>query len=169
MNETRTRMNILFVCTGNICRSPMAEALFRHRIGARAACAAGSAGVAAPPGTPASEEAVEALREWGIDLENHRSRSLTPGLVEEADLILVMTWQHRQQILALSPQAEDKIKLITAFQTDGGGADIPDPIGQSLTTYRHVRDRLDSAVSDLILALLETGQLHLTETEGQDT
>ena len=89
---------ILFVCTGNVCRSPMAEGLFQHAIRGRRDFQAVSAGVGALEGQPPSVHAVRALRELGVDISNRRSRMLTRELVEEADYIFGMTHSHVDSI-----------------------------------------------------------------------
>ncbi len=146
--------NILLVCTGNICRSPMAECILRHRLGGKKDISIQSAGVHAVDGTAASENAVKVLREWDMDLSPHRSRRLTDGLVMEADLILVMTEAHKSEVLRQWPEAGEKVRLLCSFGTQGESRDIPDPIGLSLDAYRRIRDEIDSAISDLILYLM---------------
>lgn len=146
---------ILFVCTGNICRSPMAEALFRHRIGDGTEWEACSAGIYAGEGTPASDNAVAAISELGIDLGDHRSQPLTAELVQRADLIVTMTAGHRFEILQDFPEVGNRVFLIKSFGTSKVPADIPDPFGGSLDIYRKTRDEIDRALSDLILFILD--------------
>jgi protein-tyrosine-phosphatase len=145
---------VVFVCTGNVCRSPMAEYLFRHRIGEDSDWEARSAGVFACSGLPASSGSQEALEDWKIDLAPHRSQPLTDELTRAADLIVVMTEQHRRDVAAQWPDRADRVKLLTSFGTNGDAPDIPDPIGMSIHVYRTTRDRIDSALADLILHLL---------------
>jgi protein-tyrosine phosphatase len=152
VSEPRT---LLFVCTGNTCRSPMAEHLFRKRVGPASVWRSGSAGLMAMEGASASPEAIEAMREEKIDLRDHRSRRLTPELVRAADLVVVMTGRHRADLLRCHPDAAGKTRLMTSFG-EGEPADIADPIGSDVWVYRRVRDQLESAVANLILYLCQT-------------
>jgi len=157
MGGANTMKTALFVCTGNICRSPMAEALFRHRIGDEMRWEACSAGIYAGEGTPASANSVEAMRELGIDIESHRSQPLATELVQQADLIITMTAGHRFEILQDFPEVGNRVFLIKSFGTSKVPADIPDPFGGSLNIYRKTRDEIDRALSDLIL-FIRTGK-----------
>jgi len=144
---------VLFVCTGNICRSPMAEALFRHRIGDGAGWDATSAGTYAGTGSPASDNAIEALRELEIDLRGHQSQPLSTELVDAADLIVTMTAAHRFFILEEFAEVENRVFLLKSFGTSNVPADISDPYGGSLDIYRKTRDEIDRALSDLVLSI----------------
>ena len=135
---------ILFVCTGNVCRSPMAEGLFAHATRGRKDFRALSAGVGAMEGQPPSVHAVRALRELGVDISNARSRMLTHELVEEADYIFGMTHSHVDSINLLFPQAVEKTFLLREFDDtlDDFEKDIGYPIGGSYETYASCRDQI---------------------------
>jgi len=117
--------DILVVCIGNICRSPMAEALLRAR--APAGVHIHSAGIAAMVGEPADPIAVQLMQARGIDITHHRARQLTSTMVSQADLVLVMEAQHQQYIHSLSPMACGKVHCIGKW-TD---QHIPDPYKKS--------------------------------------
>jgi RpiB/LacA/LacB family sugar-phosphate isomerase len=151
---------LLFVCTGNICRSPMAEGLLRHLTRERGGYQAFSAGVGAVEGQPPSPEAVRAMAELGIDISGQRSRMLTRELVQRADYIFAMTRGHLDTILLLYPEAAEKTFLLREFDNtlEEFEKDIPDPIGAGLEAYRECRDKLEQG----IVALLR----HLEQTEA---
>ncbi|MCA9125359.1 MAG: hypothetical protein KDB11_34555, partial [Planctomycetales bacterium] len=117
------RHTVLVVCTGNTCRSPMAEAIVRDEVAKAGGVSVRviSAGAAAVPGGPATPEAVQAMKAQGLDLSAHRSRELTREMIAEADVILAMTRNHLAAINAIDPTAARK-----AATLDPEGADVPD-------------------------------------------
>jgi tRNA threonylcarbamoyl adenosine modification protein (Sua5/YciO/YrdC/YwlC family) len=157
IKQTAQIKTVLFVCTGNTCRSPMAEALFRERT-KKLGWNIISAGTFAGEGYPASANAVAALRECGIDLTEHGSQPLTKALIERADIVITMGESHRASVLQIAPDCSAKVCLLKSFETGKVPADIADPFGGSLKVYRHTRDEIDHAISDLILFLLEQNQ-----------
>ena len=138
---------ILFVCTGNSCRSVMAEGLFRKIAGERLhEFTVASAGVSAPEGFPATQETVDAMKEEGVDITRHRSQRLTLQMVREADKIFVMEKMHRDMVLQLAPEAKHKISLLT-------DDDIPDPIRMSGLFYRNVLSTIRDALKKIVEGL----------------
>ena len=149
---------VLFVCTGNVCRSPMAEGLFKHAVRGRGAFRVLSAGVGAVDGQPASEFAVRALREIGIDIYSHRSRHLTADVVAQADYIFGMTHSHVDAIMLLYPQAAEKTFLLREFDEtlDAFENDISDPIGGSYEVYRNCRDQIEQGIASMLKFIEQT-------------
>ncbi len=129
--------DVVFVCTGNTCRSPMAAGLFARMLAQGALQGAGaleanavrisSAGVGAAPGQPASPLAIAACDPRGVDLRDHRSRPLTEEILARADLVLVMEAHHRDAITAHHPAARDKVHLLSELAGDAGGRGVADP------------------------------------------
>lgn len=130
---------ILFVCTGNLCRSPMAEAMATARC--KGDVTFESAGVRAVTGAPATPAAVGALREIGLDLAGHRARQLDGDLAAAVDVIYVMTAGHRAGVLEIAPGMEDRVVMLNP-----DGADIDDPFGCSIDVYREARDEITAAI-----------------------
>ena len=132
---------IMFVCSGNTCRSPMAEyalrfLIERERPGAAEVYSAGTLGL---QGQPATRYAQEAGRVWDLDMSHHRNQPLTGELIERADLIFAMAPEHHQEILEIVPKAAAKTYLLKNFPDNSGtGERVEDPIGMDLDTYNGV-------------------------------
>ena len=147
-------MKLLFVCTGNICRSPMAQAIAQHILHAsgRADVAVASAGTAAYDGAPASEGAYLIALERGLDLSAHRARQLTRDLVAGADLVLGMSPHHVERATALG--GDGRSFLLGAYAgRQGEDTQVDDPFGGDLEEYRATFARLEALVADAIARL----------------
>jgi protein-tyrosine phosphatase len=145
--RTITLKVILVACTANICRSPMAAAILRRRItelGLEDQIVVLSAGVWAEDGHEASANAVTTLAERGMDLTGHRSRLLTPALLRESDLVLVMEEAHRRSLFHLAPQHLGKVYLLT--EMSGKHADVADPYGGPVEGYERTADELERLI-----------------------
>ena len=135
---------IIFICTGNTCRSPMAEGLFRAHGGEdKTGLTAASAGLFTQDGMPASQNAVAAAAELGADITAHRSRMLTPELARDARYLVCMTGAHYDRLCELFPDCADKVFTLLP-------EDISDPFGGDLETYRRAAAEIDKGVHSII-------------------
>jgi tRNA threonylcarbamoyl adenosine modification protein (Sua5/YciO/YrdC/YwlC family) len=159
---------IVLVCTGNTCRSPMAEMLLKKRLAERLGCKISelddrgvvvmSAGTTAQAGGRSAPEAVETLKARGLDLSQHESQPLSERIVRFADVIIAMTRGHRQAILEAWPEAEPRVHLMSR-----GCGDVADPIGGPLELYRKCAEQLDAYLADWV------DELPLTEECGDQS
>ena len=135
-------MNILFVCTGNTCRSPMAAALFNKiAMEKDLDVRIESAGLFANDGEAASANSIAAMKDYGIDLWEHSAKSINAQLLESSDLVLTMTTSHK---MALEQYLRDKVYTLCEFaEVDG---DIPDPYGGDLEEYKICADKIYNAL-----------------------
>lgn len=153
IQKTIDRKNILFVCTGNSCRSVMAEYLLKQTLGERDDVAVHSAGTGVFLHSTASHETISVLRERGIDATRHMSQPINSILLRQSDLIFVMTTMHRMQVLDRAPDIEKRIYLMKEFIDDPAGGhhnmDIPDPMGGTHAAYENCLRDISRAVDKI--------------------
>jgi protein-tyrosine-phosphatase len=151
---------ILVVCTGNLCRSPMAAALLQARLEQdeqREDWLVISAGTWAPDGRPASAHAIAEMMERGLDIAAHRSKNVDEAALGHADLVLVMTRNHAEALSVVFPQQTGKVYLLSSMARET--YDIPDPYGGTRLEYAEVArelERLIEAGYDRIVTLAES-------------
>jgi len=151
--------HVLFVCTGNTCRSPMAEGLFRKAVAGRDDYEVGSAGMAATCGTPMSPETSKVLKKCDATIPSFASRPVSAELLEEATHVFAMTRGHLMALERNFPEHSDKLYLVCEFADlpgKGVGADVPDPIGMGPAAYKEVAEVLSVAVPSLIAFIDQT-------------
>ncbi|MEC7240419.1 MAG: low molecular weight protein arginine phosphatase [Myxococcota bacterium] len=140
--------NILFVCTGNICRSPLAEVIARAYADERGRLVSvASASVLGLDGPPAHKHSIKVASEIGLNLHDHRAQPVTEELIDWADYILGMEIQHAAKLRGTFPQADEKIMLLGNF---GGVHEIADPLGKWRPRFRSCRDLIQDCVHTFI-------------------
>jgi L-threonylcarbamoyladenylate synthase len=157
--EAMSAVNILFICTGNTCRSPMAVGLFRKFLAQKLGCnvdqlekigyKVNSAGTMAAAGWPPSTAAVEVLKAKGVDISGHRSSALSARLIRQSDVIYVMCRHHRDFVLEICPEAADKCFLL------GYNNEIPDPIGGTEKDYYYSAELIEKALEKRVSELIK--------------
>jgi protein-tyrosine-phosphatase len=161
--------SFLFVCFGNLMRSPMAEVMFRRSIAGTSLprIQIASAGLHAVPGTPAHPWALTASAELGLSLQGHRARLLTGEMVSAADAIFAMDFQNKAELHAQYPESKDKILMLSAYAPGARHCrEIPDPYFGNLSTTQQCYGVLQKCVENLTAALVAAERQQVTLESG---
>lgn len=151
IKEEALRKKILFVCTGNSCRSVMAEYYFNKKAKDNPNLEASSAGISAYEGSPTTKETLEVLKQDGIDVSGHRAKKVDLRMLREADLVLVMSRDHEWRLSSAYPQAKNKVYLLKEFaKINDNELDIQDPIANSFDFYKKTYNIIRECVIKII-------------------
>jgi len=144
-------MKIMFICTGNICRSAMAHCILEDKLHGKPH-EVYSCGTYAEDGNKSTFSAIEVMREYGLNLKNHRATNIRNSKIEEMDLILCMTWSHKNMVCQMYPELKDKIftfKEYVNYDETGKDIDIKDPWGYDIEVYRFCASEIEKCINKL--------------------
>ena len=144
---------ILVVCTGNACRSPMAEGFLRKELSQNEGFIVKSAGISAADGMKPTPYAVDVMKDEGIDISGYLSSVLSKEFAKAADVILVMTKAHKDIIVDIMPDVKDKTSLYNEFANLDNNTDVEDPIGKPLLVYKDVCNKIKKASQQIVKKL----------------
>ncbi|BFU94137.1 MAG: Low molecular weight protein-tyrosine-phosphatase Wzb (modular protein) [Nitrospira sp.] len=148
-NRPRPVQSLFFVCKGNICRSPLAEAYVKSKIKGKNQLRVFSAGLDTTPGHTANAVAETIARQYGLALEEHRTTPISREMIRQADLIVVMDYAQRQTLLATYPEAQGKVSLLSSFRS-GILTHIPDPYGGTIEQFDHCYHLISQSCDNLL-------------------
>lgn len=149
VNRPRPVQNLFFVCKGNICRSPLAEAYVKSKIKGKHQLRVFSAGLNTTPGNTANASAETIARQYGLALDEHRTTPISREMIREADLIVVMDYSQRRGLLATYPEAHGKVLLLSSFSR-GLLTHIPDPYGGTIEQFDHCYHLISRSCDNLL-------------------
>lgn len=150
-------MKIMFICTGNICRSAMADWLLKKKLEQNNITNIGvySSGIYAIDGDVSPYEAIEVMEEYGVELKKHRATNIRRSNIKDMDIILCMTISHKRDLIYMYPELKEKIYTLKEYvKDDKNGIEIKDPWGYDLVTYRFCVAEIDACLDKLILTIL---------------
>jgi protein-tyrosine phosphatase len=156
VNRPRPVQNLFFVCTGNICRSPLAEAYIKSKIKDEDQIRVFSAGLETTPGKPVNPVAEVIGRQYGLSLGEHRTTPINREMVLQADLIVVMEYSQRQRLLARYPEAQGKVLLLSSFRS-GILTQIPDPYGGTIEQFDQCYQLIRQSCDNLLIYIKISG------------